>query len=610
MQRVSTPQGSFSWRFLSAVALLAAALAKAADPLDTALQNAHPGDVIVVSGIHNGAFKTYVHGTESAPITVRGDGTAVLQGAGASPGFGMSVRHDYYRFENLRILDYKKGFWVAGASHGIARRIHVDGTLEESFKIHHPTSGTISNSPSQYWLFADCSARNTGRGSTGPGTGYGEGFYVGDAEGNWYQGQPDTSGYVTFYNCYVTNTRNDGWDAKEGAHHLKLVNCTQDYTGAIEPVPGDELGFSGVYCRADHVQAINTRCLALGSGGPAFKLYQQRAANGLTYGSDVSLKNVAAEDVPGALLHILNTAVGVTLLNDYALLPAGAALYATNVSATVVPAAAFSELTWAGEGGGRYGALHPARGSFGPGPYGDPLNLAPPSVSSPTANLASGTYAGTQSVALASATAGALVRYTTDGSAPSPTHGTLYTEPFAVAATTTVRAVACFTEALPDDDSVVLAPYVSAQAILALTIVPLTYASWTTAHFTPEECEAGLLTPPTADADGDGVANLLENALASDPRRADASGLPGIGRTTAGDGEHLTLTYTRRTPRGDLVYSLEASADLVVWTPLIATETSVPRDAATETVTSCDPELLAATPRRFLRLRVTIPGGA
>lgn len=69
-------------------------------------------------------------------------------------------------------------------------------------------------------LFTDSSARNNGRGFTGPGIGYGEGFYVGDADNNLYQSQPDTSSYVTFYNCYATDTRSDGLDTKEGAHHV------------------------------------------------------------------------------------------------------------------------------------------------------------------------------------------------------------------------------------------------------------------------------------------------------------------------------------------------------------------------------------------------------
>ncbi len=60
----------------------------------------------------------------------------------------------------------------------------------------------------------------------------------------------------------------------------------------------------------------------------------------------------------------------------------------------------------------------------------------------PTFNPPGGTYSAAQSVTLATATPGATVRYTTDGSAPSATVGTVYTGPITVVATTTVRAIA------------------------------------------------------------------------------------------------------------------------------------------------------------------------
>lgn len=586
--------------------LLVAPTAHAADSLDTALNNAAPGDVILVSGIHTGRFKTWVAGTQSAPITVRGDGTAVLQGD--TTGYGVTVRHDYYRFENLTLRDYKKGFMVAGASHGIARRIHVDGTQEEAFKIHHPTSDAVSNTPSQYWLFIDCSARNTGQGAKGPGTAYGEGFYTGDADNNWYQNQPDNSGYVTFYNCYVTNTRNDGWDAKEGAHHIKVVNCTQDYSGPIEPAANDGLGFSGCYCRADHVQFANVRCLALGNDGPAFKLYQQTASDGVTYGHDMALKNVAAEDLTGALVHIQRSAIGVTLYDDYALSPAGAALYTTNVHATTAAAATFSEMTWTGEGGGRYADLTPTRGAFGPGSNGDPLALPPPTITAPTFSLTPGAYFGAQLLALNNTT-GAVIRYTTDGSTPSPTRGALYSGPLNVATTTTLRAVVCFTETLPDDATVVLAPYVSPIATLELTIVPPTYAGWCTTRFNAEEIAAGLITAPNADPDTDGLTNLLEYAFGREPRQPDTDALPTVAPVEVAGTKFLSVTYSRRQPDGDLLYEIQASNDLAHWSAANTEQVGVVNHGATATVTARELVPITAESRRFLRIAVSIPTG-
>ena len=69
-------------------------------------------------------------------------------------------------------------------------------------------------------------------------------------------------------------------------------------------------------------------------------------------------------------------------------------------------------------------------------------------VEAPTASVASGTYMKNQSVILSSATEGATIYYTTDGTKPDKTNGEIYTVPIAVTGTagesvnTTIRAIA------------------------------------------------------------------------------------------------------------------------------------------------------------------------
>lgn len=70
----------------------------------------------------------------------------------------------------------------------------------------------------------------------------------------------------------------------------------------------------------------------------------------------------------------------------------------------------------------------------------------------PTFSPVAGTYTGTQTVTLSSATSGASLVYTTDGSTPTKTHGTIYSGPITVAATTTLKAIA--SKALLDDSAV------------------------------------------------------------------------------------------------------------------------------------------------------------
>jgi hypothetical protein len=67
---------------------------------------------------------------------------------------------------------------------------------------------------------------------------------------------------------------------------------------------------------------------------------------------------------------------------------------------------------------------------------------APPQVAAPTFSPGGGTYSSAQTVTISSATSGASIRYTTDGSTPTSTTGTLYSGPVSVSSTTTLKAIA------------------------------------------------------------------------------------------------------------------------------------------------------------------------
>ncbi len=63
-------------------------------------------------------------------------------------------------------------------------------------------------------------------------------------------------------------------------------------------------------------------------------------------------------------------------------------------------------------------------------------------VTAPTFSPAAGTYTSAQTVTISTPTPGASIRYTTDGSTPSQTAGTLYSGPITVASALTVNAIA------------------------------------------------------------------------------------------------------------------------------------------------------------------------
>jgi len=73
-------------------------------------------------------------------------------------------------------------------------------------------------------------------------------------------------------------------------------------------------------------------------------------------------------------------------------------------------------------------------------------------VAKPTFTPVGGTYTGAQTVSINDSTASATIYYTTDGSTPSATHGTVYTIAITVSASETVKAIAiktgCTTSAI------------------------------------------------------------------------------------------------------------------------------------------------------------------
>ncbi|MBN1686707.1 MAG: chitobiase/beta-hexosaminidase C-terminal domain-containing protein [Spirochaetales bacterium] len=84
------------------------------------------------------------------------------------------------------------------------------------------------------------------------------------------------------------------------------------------------------------------------------------------------------------------------------------------------------------DGGGWYEIIVVGCGLFTP-----PLQVAAPTFTPRT-----GTYQTVQHVTISSATGGASIRYTTDGTLPTAEKGKLYSGPVSIATTTTVKAIA------------------------------------------------------------------------------------------------------------------------------------------------------------------------
>jgi hypothetical protein len=391
-----------------------------ASQFTSALSNAQPGDTILLSGtIQGGRFTTTRSGAPGAPITIRGDGTARVSG---SP-YALEILHDYYRLENFILENSGKGMVIDNAEHGTVNHVHAMDIQQEAFKLRNQ---------SRYWEFTFCSARRTGLSGD-----FGEGFYVGQASSNWINNTPDQCAFITFFNCYTFDTVNDGWDIKEGSHDVKVVNCTADFSGGVEPAGNAAHGSAGYYCRADNVQFIKSSVVGLNNGDWGYR-YSNTTVGGVDYGS--AGNQIKQSAVFGGNVGFIFAEGGTNgvVFDDFTNTSSGG-FYATgSATVTIAASSGFSERTWLGEGGGVWGDLDPTVGASG-----DPLDGSPPSrVAAPNFNPGGGAYSSAQFVAITTSTIGASIRYTTDGSAPTSTSGVVYSGPVTISVTTTLKAIA------------------------------------------------------------------------------------------------------------------------------------------------------------------------
>ncbi len=133
----------------------------------------------------------------------------------------------------------------------------------------------------------------------------------------------------------------------------------------------------------------------------------------------------------------------------------------------------------------------------------------------------------------------------------------------------------------------------------SVTVSGETFAHWQTAHFTASEITAGIAAA-LADADYDGLCNLLEYALGTDPRAATT--LPAVAWDATG---HLTFTLTRPKALPNVLYFGEATAALGSWPTPVPIQ--IVTDGDPQTIRLTDPLGTGDGPQQFLRLRVTGP---
>lgn len=124
-----------------------------------------------------------------------------------------------------------------------------------------------------------------------------------------------------------------------------------------------------------------------------------------------------------------------------------------------------------------------------------------------------------------------------------------------------------------------------------------TYDAWKFAKF---GSDAGnpLISGSSANPSGDGISNLLKYAFGLDPLTQGTSPVMSLS------GGALSLTYTKVLAAGDLLYTVEWSADLAAWSSAGIVEQNIGGDATAVQIRATAPGAPASA--KFLRVHITL----
>lgn len=141
-------------------------------------------------------------------------------------------------------------------------------------------------------------------------------------------------------------------------------------------------------------------------------------------------------------------------------------------------------------------------------------------------------------------------------------------------------------------------PQYTGAATGTLVISPRSFSSWEIKSFTPAQILAGE-SAPDADPDRDGLTNLAEYALGTDPHAFTAQ--PAVIR----DGNSVSMTFQRPAHVDDVIYQVQAGRDFRIWENLTLEVLNPGSDP--ETVRASKTFPAPPPPSQFLRMRFTMP---
>lgn len=188
--------------------------------LELALAQAQPGDVIhVEDGIYDGNWTASTPGTEQAPIWLCGGPGAELTNDGYQGSYGLFLNGaSWWHLYGFTVRWAQKGVVVDAAQHVTVEGLTVHDLGDEGI---HLRTNTTDSTVVGNTIYSTGHRRDK----------FGEGVYVGSANGNWSvhtAGQPDRSDRNVVTGNSIYGTTAEPADVKEGTTGVQVLNNTLD----------------------------------------------------------------------------------------------------------------------------------------------------------------------------------------------------------------------------------------------------------------------------------------------------------------------------------------------------------------------------------------------
>lgn len=179
-----------------------------ADQLTEALAGATAGVVITMAaGVYPGHFVATASGTTDRPITLCGTRDAVIDGDGIAGAYSLHLDGaSFWLLSGFTIRGGQKGLMIDRSHGGLVQGLLIENTGDEALHLRQASTDNVLRGNE---------IRGTGRKSEK----FGEGIYVGSAEGNWCEQSscgPDRSDRNIIEGNTISETTAENVDIKEG----------------------------------------------------------------------------------------------------------------------------------------------------------------------------------------------------------------------------------------------------------------------------------------------------------------------------------------------------------------------------------------------------------